>query len=109
MDGRGVTASAALSLEARGRSLSSLLGDVAVHKRKAAFDSLLGAGFNEKPSLALVALMPDMEALEHCIALQMSEMKSSLISWMVGIFLTFMTVIGSLLFGLRAWLPHTAQ
>ena len=31
------------------------------------------------------------------------------ISWMVGIFLAFMTVIGSLNFGLRAWLPHTAQ
>ena len=46
-----------------------------MHKRKAAFDSLLEAGFNEKQSLALVALMPDMEALEHRIALQMSEMK----------------------------------
>ena len=58
--------------------------------------------------------MPDMEALEHRIALQMSEMKgqmsemkSSLISWMVGIFLTFMTVIGSLIFGLLAWLTNT--
>ena len=87
-----------------------------MHKRKAAFDSLLEAGFNEKQSLTLVALMPDMEALEHRIALQMSEMKgqmsemkSSLISWMVGIFLTFMTVIGSLIFGLLAWLTHTMR
>ena len=87
-----------------------------MHKRKAAFDSLLEAGFNEKQSLALVALMPDMEALEHRIALQMSEMKgqmsemkSSLISWMVGIFLTFMIVIGSLIFGLLAWLANTAR
>ena len=80
-----------------------------MHKRKAAFDSLLEAGFNEKQSLALVALMPDMEALEHRIALQMSEMKSSLISWMVGIFLTFMTVIGSLIFGLLAWLTHMVR
>ena len=60
--------------------------------------------------------MPDMEALEHRIALQMSEMKgqmsemkSSLISWMVGIFLTFMTVIGSLIFGLLAWLTNIVQ
>ena len=80
-----------------------------MHKRKAAFDSLLEAGFNEKQSLALVALMPDMEALEHRIALQMSEMKSSLISWMVGIFLTFMTVIDSLIFGLLAWLTNMVR
>ena len=80
-----------------------------MHKRKAAFDSLLEAGFNEKQSLTLVALMPDMEALEHRIALQMSEMKSSLISWMVGIFLAFMTVIGSLIFGLLAWLTHMVR
>lgn len=87
-----------------------------MHKHKAAFDSLLEAGFNEKQSLALVALMPDMEALEHRIALQMSEMKgqmsemkSSLIAWMVGIFLTFMTVIGSLIFGLLAWLTHMVR
>ena len=94
-----------------------------MRKHKAAFDSLLEAGFNEKQSLALVALMPDMEALEHRIALQMSEMKgqmsemkgqmsemkSSLISWMVGIFLTFMTVIGSLIFGLLAWLTNTVR
>ncbi len=87
-----------------------------MHKHKAAFDSLLEAGFNEKQSLALVALMPDMEALEHRIVLQMSEMKgqmsemkSSLIAWMVGIFLTFMTVIGSLIFGLLAWLTNTVR
>ena len=80
-----------------------------MHKRKTAFDSLLEAGFNEKQSLALVALMPDMEALEHRIALQMSEMKSSLISWMVGIFLTFMTVIDSLIFGLLAWLTNMVR
>ena len=80
-----------------------------MHKHKAAFDSLREAGFNEKQALALVALMPDMEALEHRIALQMSEMKSSLISWMVGIFLTFMTVIGSLIFGLLAWLTNIVR
>ena len=80
-----------------------------MHKRKAAFDSLRAAGFNEKPALALTALRPDMEALECCLARPMSAMKNSLIAWMVGIFLAFITVIGSLLFGLRAWLPHTAQ
>lgn len=87
-----------------------------MHKHKAAFDSLREAGFNEKPALALTALMPDMEALEHRIALQMSEMqgqmsemKSSLIAWMVGIFLTCMTVIGSLIFGLLAWLTHMVR
>ena len=80
-----------------------------MHQRKAAFDSLREAGFNEKQALVLTALMPDMETLEHRIALQMSETKSSLISWMVGIFLTFMTVIGSLIFGLLAWLTNIVQ
>lgn len=87
-----------------------------MHQRKAAFDSLREAGFNEKQALILTALMPDMETLEHRMALhmgemkeQLSQMKSSLIAWMAGIFLMFMTVIGSLIFGLLAWLTHTVR
>lgn len=39
----------------------------------------------------------DIAELDHKIELRFAELQSSLIRWMVGIFLTFTTLIGALL------------
>lgn len=81
-----------------------------MHKRKAAFDSLRAAGFNGEAGPG-----PDRSEAGYgslgtlpSPATERNEKFAQCVDG-VGIFLAFMTIIGSLLFGLRAWLPHTAQ
>lgn len=70
--------------------------------------SLQAAGFEPKQALAIAAVVPDLEP--HMDKLrgemhlgfaelrgEMKDMQSSLIRWMVGIFMAFTTLLGTLL------------
>lgn len=72
-------------------------------------DDLRQAGFEDGQARAIASHIPDWPqfATKADLELQMSKLQGSLIRWMVGIFLTFLTVIGSLIFGLLSWLGNT--
>ncbi len=87
---------------------------------QATYDDLRQGGFDEQQALTIASHIPDwsqfatksdikdmehrmeslehrMESLEHRIARQMSEMQGTIVRWMIGIFLTFLSAFSLLL------------
>ena len=52
--------------------------------------ALQEAEFTDKQALAIAAVIPDLEPLR----MEMDRMEGRLVKWMVGIFVTFTTLIG---------------
>ncbi len=80
---------------------------------QATYDDLRQGGFDEKQALVIASHIPDwsqcttksdvkdlehqMETLEHRMTGQMSELQGTIIRWMIGIFLTFLSAFSLLL------------
>lgn len=73
-------------------------------------DNLRQTGLEDTQAQALASRIPPWSriATKADLEIQMSNLQDSLIRWMVRIFLTFLTVIGSLIFGLLSWLGNAA-
>ncbi len=70
---------------------------------KAAYEDLKEAGMEDGQAIVIAAHMPDMSRLhqemsqlESRLHQDMSQLESRLIRWMVGIFLTFLALLGGL-------------
>lgn len=72
---------------------------------KSAYQSLRQADFNEDKAMAIAGHIPDWS--QFATKSDIKDLESRLIRWMVGIFLTFLTVIGSLIFGMLSWLGNS--
>ena len=57
-------------------------------------EALQAAEFTDKQALAIAAVIPDIEPLGTELRGEMERMESRLVKWMVGIFITFTTLIG---------------
>ena len=60
---------------------------------------------NEDKATAIAGHIPDWP--QFATKSDIKDLESRLIRWMVGIFLTFLTVIGSLIFGMLSWLGNS--
>ena len=67
---------------------------------------------NEDKTMAIAGHIPDwlqfatkQDILD--VKSDIKDLESRLIRWMAGIFLTFLTVIGSLIFGMLSWLGNS--
>lgn len=70
-----------------------------------AYQALRQADFNEDKAMAIAGHIPDWS--QFATKSDIKDLESHLIRWMVGIFLTFLTVIGSLIFGMLSWLGNS--
>ena len=77
------------------------------------YDDFVQAGFDTKQAAVMASHVPDwsqfatrqdlgqleiqMEQLESRLQLQMGQLESRLIRWMIGIFLTFLALLGGLI------------
>lgn len=57
-------------------------------------EALQSAEFTDKQALAIAAVIPDLEPLRMELRGEMERMESRLVKWMVGIFITFTTLLG---------------
>ena len=73
---------------------------------KTVYDDLMEAGFDAKRAAVLASHVPDwsqfatrqdLSQLESRLQLQMGQLESRLIRWMIGIFLTFLALLGGLI------------
>ena len=67
---------------------------------------------NEDKTMAIAGHIPDWSQFATKqdildVKSDIKDLESRLIRWMAGIFLTFLTVIGSLIFGMLSWLGNS--
>lgn len=79
---------------------------------KSAYQALRQVDFNEDKAMAIAGHIPDWSQFATKsdildVKSDIKDLESRLIRWMVGIFLTFLTVIGSLIFGMLSWLGNS--
>ncbi len=63
---------------------------------KAAYEDLKEVGMEEAQAIVIAAHIPDLSRLENRLTQDMGQLESRLIRWMVGIFLTFLALLGGL-------------
>ena len=73
-------------------------------------DNWRQAGLGDSQAQALTSRIAPWSriATKAGLEIQMSKLQGSLIRWMVGIFLAFLTIMDSLIFGLLSWLGNVA-
>ena len=72
---------------------------------KPAYQALRQADFNEDKAMAIAGHIPDWS--QFATKSDIKDLEARLIRWMAGILLTFLTVIGSLIFGMLSWLGNS--